>query len=400
MTLMDNKIKNNESLKEYQVRLCKNKDLYNLSWDDIADLLNSETDSNFSQDKYRKWYYAFSDGYDYAVEEGINEEEIIKEIEEKTLRFEKEKIKYQDQRREAKKLIRDDARIENLRDEMLKAIDELAKEKPLEWYERSVYPNADRESALILSDLHFSLFTSNYWNEFNIEEFYRRLNRLNNLTIKYSKEQKVKTINLFVIGDLVNGLIHTLTRISNTEDTVRQTQHVAEALAETIVLFANEFEFVNIYMTRGNHDRITPNKKESLATESFSDLIAWYLKARLSHIENINFAENEYDDEIIVADILGNKIFAVHGDRDKVDNVVQNLSLMLKQFPDYVFMAHYHHHFENEVHGVEIVVNSSFSGVDEYAKQIRKTSKPSQKLIIFDKYEGRLLTYNIRLDLH
>ena len=71
---------------------------------------------------------------------------------------------------------------------------------------------------------------------------------------------------------------------------------------------------------------------------------------------------------------------------------------MLKLFPSMVVMGHVHHSEENEVFSVPIVVNSSLSGVDSYAKDLRMTSMPSQKLIIFENTDDwRVCTYNIHL---
>jgi hypothetical protein len=72
---------------------------------------------------------------------------------------------------------------------------------------------------------------------------------------------------------------------------------------------------------------------------------------------------------------------------------------MFDKKPICVIMGHLHHHKETEVHGVEVIVNPSFSGVDDFSVNNRKTAKPAQKLIIFDPVEGRLCTYSIRLDI-
>jgi predicted phosphodiesterase len=173
---------------------------------------------------------------------------------------------------------------------------------------------------------------------------------------------------------------------------------ISEILAEVLVELCNEFETVKLYNVRGNHDRVTPNKKDEIAKESFNDLVPWYLKARLSHVGNLEFVENKFDDEIIVANILGHNVFGVHGHKDKVANVTHNLTMMTKIFPEYIVMGHTHHHEENEDHGVEVIVNRCFSGVDDYAKELRRTSKAAQKLIIFDKHEGRLCSYDIKLE--
>ncbi|STO12853.1 Calcineurin-like phosphoesterase superfamily domain [[Flavobacterium] thermophilum] len=396
---MEYKRKPSESLDEYKIRLCRNKDLYDLRWQDISELWYEETGEQKSPDWFRKFYRYFNEGYECALKENPTNEEYIKELEEKKIEFEKAKYQYQDQRREYNKLIREQARIDHVRNTLVQEVRKLNNTKPLQWYERVVYSNSDnREALLLISDTHYGKFANNHWNQFNNDEFKRRMKVLISKTIQYSKEHRVKTLNVFILGDLIEGLLHNITRITSTEDAVSQTIHISEILSEVLCELANEFEQLKVYNCRGNHERAIQNKKEEIAKESFNDLIIWYLKARLGNVKNIQFMNNEIDDEIIVADILGYKIFGVHGHRDKVSDVVQNLTLMTKIFPDYVCMGHYHHHEENEVHGVEVIMNSSFAGTDEYTKNIRKTSKAAQKLIIFDKDEGRLCTYNIILN--
>jgi hypothetical protein len=98
-----------------------------------------------------------------------------------------------------------------------------------------------------------------------------------------------------------------------------------------------------------------------------------------------------------VFDVCGNTCFAVHGHRDNIKNVVADLSLMVKEFPKVVFMAHVHHNVEDEIHGCEVVVNPSLVATDDYAMSIRRSSNASQKMLIFDDM-GKEITYNIRLN--
>ena len=388
-----------ESIKQYKLRICRNREQYDLSWQDVANLINKETGDSFGESKYRKWFTHYNEGFIDAISEVLSEDQVTKEIEDKTIEMKKERIKLQDQRKEYNSLVRNEARFEHLQDEIIKSVKELSVTKPLIVEESDTYIEGGTESALILSDWHKGLFARNHWNNFDDKEFAKRVKRLVRKTIEYNATNNVDTMHVFTIGDLVNGLIHVTTRIANTEDVISQTMNVAEVLAEVFATFAKCTNNIFIYFARGNHDRVTPNKHAELAKESFADVILWYLKARLSHISNIEFMDNKFDDEIITTKICGKNVFAVHGHRDKPSSVVQDLSLMTKIIPEYVFMGHYHHHEENEIQGVEVIVNSSLSGVDSYAKEIRKTSKPAQKLIIFSHEEGRLCTYNIRLDI-
>lgn len=93
MDFLDNgKILNrqsNESPKEFQIRLCRNRQKYDLTWDEVAHILNEEFNEKKSESVYRKWWYAFSDGCEYTnhmyenIPEGITKEdlEVIKTVE-------------------------------------------------------------------------------------------------------------------------------------------------------------------------------------------------------------------------------------------------------------------------------------------------------------------------------
>lgn len=392
--------KDGESEFDWLIRLvvAKIEKEHDLDWIEIRDLIGLEC----HQDTLRKESMGM---YKYHIhmqnkQQDSLDADILKQFEDKRIEAQKEKFLLQDQRREYNRLIREQARFEHLRNEIIKSVHDLAKQKPLVWDNKEIdYNNLHRESLVLFSDWHKGLFANNYWNHFDNNEFIRRVKRLTQKTIEYSKLHGVQTLHTFLLGDLVNGYLHVTSRINATEDVVTQTKSVAETLAEVLCKFANEFEQIKVYHTRGNHDRLTPNKSDEIAKESLSDLVLWYLQARLEHITNIQFVTNTYDDEIIDADVCGQKIFAVHGHRDRPNEVIKNLSLMTKVVPDMVCMGHYHHHEEDEQHGIELVINNSLSGVDCYAKEIRKTGKPAQKLLIFDHHEKRLATYNIRLDI-
>lgn len=322
--------------------------------------------------------------------------EILDEIEQKRMDMQREKMRMQDQKRELNKILREYARVEHIKSELQAAVMEMANARPLA-INSIPATGGTREGALLLSDWHKGQHSMNHWNIYNDVEFHKRIETLVSKAIAYGKDHDVRCMHVFSLGDLINGLIHVTTRINSTENSVRQVMAVAEVLAGILVALAKEFEEVKAYFSRGNHERISPNLKESIASESFFDVIPWYIEARIKDVPNITLVENKENDEIVVADICGHTCFAVHGNRDKISDVVQNLSLMLRKFPDCVFMAHYHHSEENEIHGTEVIVNSSLCGTDSFAVEIRRTAKAAQKLIVFDEAEGRLCTYNIKV---
>lgn len=254
--------------------------------------------------------------------------------------------------------------------------------------------NTNGVLALLLSDLHKGMVTNNYWNKYNDNIFYLRLNQLTQDVLEHQKLTGASEIHVFELGDAISGIIHRMTKLSETENAVESTQKIAEALSELLSVLSNNFEKVHYYNVKGNHDRAASRKEEEVRTESFHNFIVWYMKARLHAHQNIVFHDNQLDSEIIVAEILGNHYFAVHGHLDGLGKVVQDLTMMTRIFPTAVFLGHYHKNFENEYHGVDLVVNGSFGGTDDYAKDARWTSKPHQKLLWLNEH-GRKATFYI-----
>ncbi len=389
----------NENFLDYCDRLIEAKE------NNIIDIDKSEIweilfDEKLSSDEVRKRFYGVKKVVSKLKEEGyenITEDDVLRTLELKRIEFEKEKIKFQDQRREFFNLLRESARLDHIKEHIEKVALDISKQKILEW--EPIYKfGAYKEGVLLISDFHFGLEIENFLNTYNKEEFLKRINRLTLKTIEHGKFHGIKTLHIVNLNDLISGLIHVTVRIANTEDVIEQTQFIAEVLAEVLCKFANEFEEVKFYSVLDNHSRVTPNKKEAIDGESFARFIPWYLKPRLKDIPNISIIENELDGSIGVIDVCDYTCFAIHGHEDSVKSATSDLTMMIKKFPDYVFLSHYHHSQEDEVHSCEVIVNSSLCGTDDYAKRLRKTSKPAQKFMVFNEEEGRECTYSIRLD--
>ena len=102
--------KTTETEFEYIIRVCSNKDLLNLSWNEIKEIFNTELCYNYSQDRYRKIYYKYLDN---SVEElkdskSSNIQNLIE--------LQKEKVKIRDDRTQINALIRRTAREETIKE--------------------------------------------------------------------------------------------------------------------------------------------------------------------------------------------------------------------------------------------------------------------------------------------
>lgn len=392
------KKRDDESRLEYIRRIVYGKLVDKTIDEDYTELSLLAFGKEYSSDVARRMFYGarnILEILDNEKIENIEEDSILKEIEAKKIELEKEKIRFQDQKREYRNYLRADARFEHLVSTMKEEIEKLNEIRPLRVF-RVPEKHSNNEAVSIVSDWHTGIKEKNYWNEISVEILRERIEKLQNKIIKYCKQNEVSTLHLEVLGDMINGIIHLGTRVSNEEDVISQTMICAEILANMIKNLAENIHKIKIYSATGNHGRCVANAKDSIDTENFERMIPWYLKSRLDGVGNIEFCENLYDDNIIVYKFLNETIFAVHGHEDKVGTVINDLSNMLKIFPTEVHMGHYHSHYEKEEHDMSVVVNGTASGVDKYAKHIRKSNKPSQTLMIYNE-EGRECTYKIKL---
>lgn len=319
-------------------------------------------------------------------------------LDEKTAKMERAKMQFQDQKREYRKELRKFARAEHLMDEVKKAC---ANTKPVLIADTAKTPSrseiGDNEGVLLLSDWHKGQVSSNHWNTYNDVVFKKRIQELLEQTISYGKLHEIHTLHVMILGDLINGLIHISTRINNEENVIKQTIQAAEMLSDMLNELSRYFD-VNVYFARGNHDRVSANKKESIDGESFFDLLQYYVTARIDEMHpTLHVMTNEIDPEIIRAEVAGHVCYGVHGHKDKVNMVAKNLTTFMHEIPDFIFMGHFHSAAEQEVNGIEVVVNASMCGTDDFAVSLRRNSQPSQKLMIINP-RGRLCTYNIAVD--
>lgn len=369
-----------------------------MTWLDACILLGMPWDEQNAQklgEQYLEEDRRMEEALDEEAEE-LQNTESWSALDEKEDKFRRMKIQFQDQRRMYNQRLRRHARVEHLVDTIREAVRDENNiiEFPMKDYHQTlIHPT---EAALLLSDWHKGQTSANNWNVFNDTIFKSRIANLLADTIAYGERHEVDKLHVFVLGDLINGLIHVSTRISNEENVIMQTVQVAEVLKSMLNELSQHFD-VYCYFARGNHDRVTANKKESLDDESFFDLLRYIVEENIAEDHpTLHVMKNEIDPEIIRAEIAGHICYGVHGHKDKPQKVAEKLSTFMHEMPDYIFEGHFHSAAEHEVNGIEVIVNSSLCGTDSFAVSLRRNSRPSQKFIIFDE-TGRVCTYNLNV---
>lgn len=390
------KIRDGESKNAFIHRVYSSKVENGLTNQMCKDIINKELGTDYAESSLRGIYKVYSEVYDEILETVKNTDE-LEELEIKRREFEKEKIRFQDQKREYKNLLRPEARFERILEVLEKEIKSLNETKPF-ITNKDIYSDiSKREAVLVASDWHIGSSFDNYFGKYNLEIAKQRLNKLLNKTIEYCEMNKINTLHLELLGDNISGGIHWSSKVESEEDCVTQSMTLCEILEEFIGRLADKIPYVKVYSVVGNHSRINMNKKDNQKGENFERLVPWYLKKRLSNVDNVEIMDKcNIDDGIISFRVINTNIIGVHGDLDKPNQIINDMIKMFKFVAEEYHMGHLHHHYEKEEHDIEILINGSLQGTDNYAKDIRKTGRPMQKLMIYDE-DGKLCTYKIKL---
>ncbi|MFR7443044.1 MAG: hypothetical protein ACLUUO_05610 [Sellimonas intestinalis] len=135
----------------------------------------------------------------------------------------------------------------------------------------------------------------------------RRPNRYLNKIISIRNTHHTENCYL-VIGEILSGIIHNNMRLENNMDLIEQFKTVSELIALMIQGLAQHFTGIHIYVTPGNHSRISPKKEDSLDGENMDLLLPFYLSARLQNIKNVYIHENTKNPEIAMFNIRGHLV--------------------------------------------------------------------------------------------
>jgi hypothetical protein len=375
------------------------------NWSSVAPILNQELrvdESDYrTESAYRK-PYQYAKGYYEDVFSRMVNDDYAKQLEQEKDELFKIKRQVLDQRREYNKLLISDARSDHLTDCLIEAANKLNDEHPLD-FDRVISPLSDSENdaVLVFSDWHYGMTTDNIWNTYNTEICKNRVKQLVYKAKKYILQNKVQTLYVVLLGDAVHGSIHTGCRVASEEDTCDEFMHVSEIIAEALSELSTVVDYVKVYSTYGNHARTIQNKNDSVYSDNMEKIVPWWLRQRLQYNQNIEILDSEYK-EFIKMNVRGHNVVCVHGDLDRFKDLGSTVNtLFTKKFGetiDYTISGDKHHLEEFEQFGIESILVRSLCGSDEYANNHRLYSSAGQSLLIFNEEDGRVCTYNIKLN--
>lgn len=388
-----------ESEEQYIYRICSMKESSGMTWQQIADIINAALNQNFGESAYRKRYQMFQQGLKACESQIFTDDEYLKKIQAEKDELYKVKKQFQDQRREYNKLLASDARAEHLTEKLIEAAENLNKNKFLS-ANQNLSITSNNEAVLVLTDWHFGMVTDNIWNKYNTEICVERVNTLFQKASIYLRQHNIKTLHIILLGDFIHGAIHTSARVASEEDTCDQLMKVSEILAELINGLSQSVNNVYVYSTYGNHARTVQDKNDSIHSDNMEKVIPWWINQRLSQNEKVYVLDNNIN-EFISFNVLDHDVVAVHGDLERFGKLgVDMHTLFGRRYGldvEYVFSGDKHHSETIDSYGIDNVMVSSLCGTDDYANNKRLYANPAQTLCIFNKEDGKICTYNIKL---
>jgi len=379
----------------YQIGLKhKELDVSDRNWNELVSLLGVKNEKGELKtgETFRCWIKAqqIADGslpknikmLSGRTIEDATPEEIDKNIEEQKRALYIQETKTRDERTEYRRTLRDEARIDKIKQLIAESIVEL-KDLPNINYKNSYYPG-DTEAVMLISDMHIGMQIDNYANKYNNDIAQKRLMSYVDETIRACQLNKVKRLNVCNLSDAIHGIIHISCRVGQQEDVISQVMYASELLANALNKLQEAAPEIVYRSVTDNHARIVPDLSQHIEKENFSRLIDFYLESRLKGT-NIIFAADNLDYDISLFKLLNGKtMICSHGHRDNINSVLQNYCGATRQYIDYVCLGHYHETKMKSFQGAKVFVNGSLCGPDDYACSKRLFGDPEQTLLIFN----------------
>lgn len=374
----------NEEQFIWRIGQAKDAGLIDAGWDEIAELINRlfrEDEFDYrSEAAYRKPYQqakrffeaqVFNNGGDY-----------VSDLREARYELQKEKQRMSDERTALNRSLRESARLE----EDLANLENLIKQNGMTTMPetRKSFCNSDNDLFVALSDFHLGLNTNNYFGTYNSDIAKDRLFAYLEKIVEIKELHHSENAYLMLLGDLLNGEIHFTTQLENRENISEQVQKTAELISAFTYELSKHFQCVYVNGVAGNHSR-TSFKDQVLRNNRLDNLIPWYMKAKLSHLSNVVFIDQQnIDPSIGHCTVRGNEYLLVHGDFDSYsEKGVSKLVMMLDFKPNAIFYGHLHRCSYDDIAGIKIIRSGSFSGAsDDYSVSKRLNGKPTQMVTV------------------
>ena len=395
--------RNEESQIEYVKRIVYGKLIDKTIDDDYTILAPLVFGKEYSSDVARRMFYGARDILKLIDVDKINnvkDNDIIKQIEEKTLELEKQRKKLQATKIEYNRNIRKDSRFELFYENVRDSKDRLPLPK---FNEILLNDYCDGQYLLSIADIHYGAMFESENNSYSREEVKRRFEVLLYKTRQIIKKNEISTINIIELADTVQGLLRISDITLNDIPVVDSVVEVSRLISTFLNELSKDVNIIYRHTMASNHtqNRYLGTKASEMPSEDMEHIIGNYIKDLVSNNPRIEvvLSENDYSS----FELCGQEILCLHGHQVKsIKNAIKDYSMLHKKFYDICLLAHFHAGQSmsvGELNGnTEVVVCSGFVGSDPYSDSLKMGSKGMCKLFKIEENLAITETYTIVLN--
>lgn len=400
--LMESSMKrfDSENDDQFIYRICGLKDSSGMTWQQIADIINSALGQTYSESAYRKKYQMFQQGLKACEKQIFTNDEYLSSLRAERREIEKERKKIQTERIEYHKLLREEARDEMIRDAI---IEEVRNGHQFEAPQRVLYKDSSKSAVLCIADAHygteFKIFGlhGEILNEYSPEIFEYRMEKLFNKVIDIVEKEHIDVLHVYSLGDEVDGILRVSQlmklRYGVVESSIRYANYISTWLNEL-----SNHVYIKFQTTFGNHSelRMLGQPKGTFQNDNTALFIKDIIKIKLENNHNFEMIENPTG--LIFDTIYGFNILGIHGECRNLDKAVKDFSNTYKTAIDILIGGHMHHMTEETV-GInrDVVSVPSIIGIDDFSMKLNKISNPGSILFLLEENNGIVQDYKIKL---
>ena len=389
-----------ESDEELLFRIGSNKDAIG-TWDDVANIMNQLTGSEYTESKWRKQYNTFVRMFNANRNQITDIDQYTNELDSVRRNLEKERKKLQTEKIEYNKWLRENARDEMIFESIQESISNLA---PLSCPICIPEIKREKEFLLCFGDTHYGAefelkgLSGEVINSYSPEIFEDRMWQLLNEVVDICEKEDISILNIAELGDFVDGILRVSQlmklRYGVVDATIKYSEFISNWLNEL-----TKYVRIRYQNTNGNHDqlRMLGQPKNTFTDDNMGKVISAFIKCRLENNPNFEFIENPT--AYIFINIGGYNILGIHGEVRNMEKSLHEFSKMYGIKIDYLIAGHLHHSKVMDVGFCSKVINiPSIIGTDPYAQSLGKVSDSGANLFVFEQDKGLTCQYNIVLN--
>ena len=289
-------------------------------------------------------------------------------------------------------------------------------EVPKRLFEPSIKRQKEKHSpedvGLLLSDTHIghdhSLEETGGISEYNMSIYKKRVEFVKKTTADivelHSNIYDLPNLHIFCLGDIVagaNGVGAWSSTYINTP-IIDQFIEGAQSITDMIYYWLTLFENIYFYGVIGNHGRIS-NRGIEKEYANWDYICYKFIEASFRNNQRVVFDVPKT--WWMNKKIRNHNFLSLHGDEIKggikgVEDAAEKISHINKIIPDYVLIGHFHNSADYSTNFGRVIANGSWVGGDIFSlKNLRKGSKPEQKIFGIHDKRGITWSYNIDLSL-